>query len=110
MDPIPADGEGVPEYPPAITLPGLLFPLPFDIPNPPAPIGRPALPLNPPAATEIGLDTVGVPFGEEVLIREAERGVTFVLIKAFIGVARSSRPVPFLVVLGGLLRVVAARY
>lgn len=91
-------------------LMGLLFPLPFDIPNPAIPVGRLPFPLAPPAATDTGLETVGVPLGEEVLMREEDRGVTFVLIKAFTGVARSSRPGPFLTVLGELLRVVAARY
>lgn len=113
IDPIPAepiDGEVVPGYPPATVLPGLLFPPPFEIPSPPIPSGRPPFPLTPPTTTDAGLDTIGVPLGEDVLIREDDRGVTFVLIKAFTGVARSSRPVPFLVVLGVLLRVVGARY
>lgn len=91
-------------------LTGLLFPLPFDIPNPAIPTGRLPFPLNPPATTDIGLDPFGVPLGEAVFIRDEDRGVTFVPIKAFAGVARSSLVLPFLVALGVLVRVVAARY
>lgn len=81
------------------------------MPNPAIPIGRPPpFPLTPPTTTEVGLDTIVVPFGDAVLIREEERGVTFVLIKDFTGVVKSSRPAPLLAVAGVLLRVVAARY